>query len=274
MMKERILIAILGAALLPAASLADHSWSSYHWARTTNSFDLTVINSTTSDWDLYVTQAIGDWSQSTVLNLVEDISGSTARKVRRQCRGGDGTVRICNLAYGQTGWLGIAGISLDSNGHITTGYTKLNDTYFASSYYDHPYWKLSVTCQELGHDVGLGHQDENFNNQSLFSCMDYQDPPYEYPNAHDYDQLEAIYGHTDSYNSYTGGSGGGGGGGDGDGGCNAPPGKGCNKSDLPGKNRDIGWGVSMGRRGQQETFMRIDPDGTRHITHVTWALGH
>jgi hypothetical protein len=272
--KRQLLIVALGVVLLPVAGLADHSWNTYHWARTASSFDLTVINSTTSDWDNYVTQAIGDWSQSTVLNLVEDVSGGTSRKERRQCRGGDGTVRICNLAYGQTGWLGIAGISLDANGHITTGYTKLNDTYFASSYYNTPGWKLSVTCQELGHDVGLGHQDENFRNQSLFSCMDYQDPPYAYANTHDFEQLVTIYGHTDSYNSYSGGSGGGGGGGDGDGGCNAPPGKGCNKGEAPGKNRDIGWGVSMGRRGQQETFMRTDPDGTRHITHVTWAIGH
>ena len=39
-------------------------------------------------------------------------------------------VRICNLAYGNTGWLGLASISLDSNGHIVKGYTKLDDTYF------------------------------------------------------------------------------------------------------------------------------------------------
>jgi hypothetical protein len=32
--------------------------------------------------------------------------------------------------------------------------------------------------------------------------------------------------------------------------------------------------MSLGRRGQSETFMRIDPDGTRHITHVLWVLGH
>ncbi len=125
-----------------------------------------------------------------------------------------------------------------------------------------------MTCQELGHNVGLGHQDEDFNNDPLFSCMDYQNPPYEYPNAHDYDQLSTIYRHTDSYDSYdTGDSGGGGGV------CNAPPGKGCNKSGTVGNNRDIGWGMSLGRRGQLETFIRIDADGTRHITRVTWVTG-
>ena len=60
----------------------------------------------------------------------------------------------------------------------------------------------------------------------------------------------------------------------GGGGCNAPPGKGCNKGVTRGQNGNVGWGMSLGRRGQSETFMRTDPDGTRHIIHVTWAIGH
>ena len=267
---------LLGALLASTASFADHSWNNYHWARTsTDPFTLQLINSTTGDWDPYVTQAVSDWTSSNVVGFSQ-VDGGTSKKDRRQCNGGEGTLRICNLAYGYTGWLGVAGISIDTDGHITTGYTKLNDSYYSTgSYYDTPSWRLSVTCQELGHNVGLGHQDEDFNNESLLSCMDYQDPPYEYPNAHDVEQLGIIYNHADGYNSYAGaGDGGGGDGGDGGGdGCNAPPGKGCNKA-RPGNNADIGWGVSMGRRGQQETFIRTDPDGTRHITFVTWAHGH
>jgi len=249
---------------------ANHAWGSYHWARTTGSFDLTVINSTTSDWDPYVTRATEDWSASLKLDMIEDPGGSTSSRVRRQCKSPDGMVRVCNLAYGNTGWLGIAGISIDGDNHIVKGYTKLNDTYFSTSYYNNDTWKLSVTCQELGHNVGLGHQDEDFGNDSLFSCMDYQDPPFEYPNAHDYQQLDLIYGHTDSYDSFASDGGGGGGGG----GCNAPPGKGCNKSGIGQSNGEIGWGMSLGRRGGHETFIRIDPDGTRHITHVRWVEDH
>lgn len=266
--------------------LANHSWGTYHWARTTSSFTLTIVNSTTDDWDPYVAQSVGDWSISGRLNVVES-TGATGDKDRRQCRGPDGAVRICNLAYGQTGWLGIAGISIDPGGHIFTGYTKLNDTYFSMSYYNNDSWKQSVTCQELGHNVGLDHQDENFNNVSLESCMDYQDPPWPFPNGHDYDQLEVIYGgHTDSYNSYAGGDTGGGGGG---GACNAPPGKGCNKAgtgqgqgQAPGQDSAAaaqdhgasGWGISLGRRGAHEKFLRIEPDGTRHVTFVTWVAGY
>jgi hypothetical protein len=262
--------------LLTGTTNAGNSWESYHWARTTNSFDLTVVNSTTTDWDAYVTQAVSDWSQSTELDMVEDTNGSTSKKVRRRCKGPSGQVRICNLAYGQTGWLGVAGISIDANAHITKGYTKLNDTYFNMGFYNDPSkdWRQSVTCQELGHNVGLHHQDVDFNNDSLFTCMDYQDPPYAYPNTHDYDQLEIIYAHADSYDSYLSGGGGGGDGGGGNDGCNAPPGKGCNKSGVGNNKNDIGWGMSLGRRGQLETFIRIDRDGTRHITRVMWAIGY
>lgn len=270
----RIAVAAALAALAASGAVlvASHSWGNYHWARITTSsspsFDLIVVNSTTEGWDSYVDRAIADWSASSKLDMVQDLSGSTSDKDRRQCRAPSGALRICNQFYGSTGWLGIAGISIDTNGHIVSGYTKLNDTYFSSAPYDSPDWKQSVTCQELGHNVGLDHQDENFNNTSLLSCMDYQNPPYEYPNDHDYEQIDTIYGHTDTYNSYTG-SGGGGGGGT----CNAPPGKGCNAADVPQDPPGNAWGISIGRRGQKEKFLRVDPDGTRHITFVTWIQG-
>ena len=268
---KRVGLAIVAIAAVTYGAVvsADHSWGNYHWARTTSSFDLTVVNSTTADWDGYVTTAINDWSSSSVLNMVEDPSGSTESKIRRSCSAPSGQVRICNLAYGFNGWLGIAGISIDTQGHIVSGYTKLNDSYFTTAKYNTPSWKQSVTCQELGHNVGLGHQDEDFNNATLLSCMDYQDPPYEYPNAHDYEQLETIYGHVDSYNSYSGSTDGGGGGG-----CNSPAGKGCNKAGAGPGNSEQGWGASLGRRGGKEAFIRIDPDGTRHLTFVTWVDGH
>ncbi|WP_157443204.1 hypothetical protein [Colwellia piezophila] len=258
-------------SLISISASADNSWGTYHWARESSSFELELINSTTSNWDDYVTQAVGDWSASPEVTLVEDTNGGTSKKIRRQCRAPKGGLRICNLAYGQTGWLGIAGISLDANGHISQGYTKLNDSYFSLSYYDKASWKQSVTCQELGHNLGLDHQDEDFDNKTLFSCMDYQDPPFPYPNGHDYQQIADIYGHSDSYDSYSqtdeGSSSDGGS-------CNAPKGKGCNKANFSGNNGEIGWGNSLGRRGNSEVFLRVDHNGIRHLTHVTWAKGH
>lgn len=50
---RRIIITIFGVVLLSPAAHAEHAWGNYHWARTstTNSIDLTGVNSTTSDWD-------------------------------------------------------------------------------------------------------------------------------------------------------------------------------------------------------------------------------
>lgn len=263
---KKILVAAIACGLISGAAFANHSWGNYHWARTTSSFNLTVVNSTTSAWDAYVGTAVSDWSDSSKLNMIEDTSGSTSNRTRRQCKGPSGKVRICNYAYGNTGWLGIAGISIDSNGHITTGYTKLNDTYFSQSYYNNFSWKQAVTCQELGHNIGLAHQDEDFNNSPLFSCMDYQDPPYEYPNSHDYNQLLTIYGHTDSYNTASLG----GGVATELGRCDGP----CSSASDLDEGNNGGWGLSMGRHGALETFIRIDRDGTRHLTHVLWIVDH
>jgi hypothetical protein len=262
-------VGVLATSVLGASLSADHSWNDYHWARTTSSFALTVVNSTTTEWDQYVAGAASDWSTSTKLDMTQNLNGSTADLDRRHCSAITGQVHICNFAYGYNQWLGIAGISIDTDGHIFTGYVKLNDSYFSSSFYDTYDWRRSVVCQELGHTIGLDHQDEDFYNDPLYTCMDYQDPPFPNPNQHDYDELEAIYAHTDSFNSYVTSGGGGGGGGS----CKAPPGKGCNKAGVPQGEVPGEWGISLGRRGQLERFLRIDADGTRHLTFVTWAQG-
>ena len=274
---KKLMIVAVATALFSTTLDADHTWDAYHWARTStaNPVNLIVVNSTTSGWDGYVAYAIEDWSQSDVLTLVEE-NGSTSRKARRRCQAPSGKIRVCNLAYGQTGWLGIAGISIDTDGHIFAGYTKLNDTYFSWDYYNDSYWKQSVTCQEIGHAFGLDHQDEDLNSViPLDSCMDYQDPPWPSPNDHDFEQLGIIYDHGDGFNSFAEPDNGepapDGGGGSG---CNAPKGKGCNKARGGESKPDKGWGVTLGRRGAKEKFIRIDRDGTRHITSVTWAGGH
>ncbi len=77
----------------------------------------------------------------------------------------------------------------------------MNDTYFNAAPYNTPEWRQLVMCQEVAHTFGLGHQDETFANTNLGSCMDYTNNPAsnQHPNAHDFEQLETIYGsHLDS----------------------------------------------------------------------------
>src|SRR5512134_455370 len=184
-----------------ATGYANHSWGGYHWARTSNPVNIKVGDNVNSAWDAYLDEAIGDWNVSRVVQLSE-VAGGTRPK---NCRPTAGRIEACNASYGNTGWLGIAQIWI-SGTHITQAITKLNDTYFNTAQYNTPAWRRLVTCQEIAHDFGLDHQDENFNNGNVGSCMDYTSDPdgppsNEHPNAHDFDQLEAIYGHTDSTTS-------------------------------------------------------------------------
>jgi len=76
---------------------------------------------------------------------------------------------VCNHTYGDTGWLGLAQVG-SSDGHISWGVAKMNDTYFNDVGYPYPQ-KLHVMCQELGDTFGLGHTSEDGTSQN--TCMDY-----------------------------------------------------------------------------------------------------
>ncbi|MBI2872888.1 MAG: hypothetical protein HYY00_06870 [Chloroflexi bacterium] len=209
----RLLVATLLAmglllVLAVTAAFADHSWNGYHWARTSNPFTLKLVDSVTSAWNSYLGGASADWTASSMLDTAI-VSGSDSSGTRKSCRAVLGYVRVCNSTYGNNGWLGIAQVWV-SGDHIGQGVVKLNDTYFNTATYNKPAWRQYVTCQEIGHTLGLDHQDENFSNANLGSCMDYTNDPdgsrygqldNTHPNQHDYDQLATIYAHTDGYTS-------------------------------------------------------------------------
>ena len=184
------------AALCVTAVSANHSWGGYHWARTSNPFTVRLGDNVNSAWDTYLSVASGDWSMSNVLNTTVVTGGTKPRN----CRPTSGRVEVCNSSYGSTGWLGVAQIWITGGTHITQGTVKLNDTYFNTATYNTPAWRQLVTCQEIGHTFGLDHQDENFNNANLGTCMDYTNNPStnQHPNQHDYEELGIIYSHLDS----------------------------------------------------------------------------
>lgn len=190
-----VLAMSLALAAFTSTASASHSWGNYHWARTSNPFTLKLGDNVSSAWDSYLATTSSDWSQSTVLNTTIVAGGTSARR----CRPTNGRVEVCNSTYGSTGWLGVAQIWA-SGSHITRGTVKVNDTYFNTSTYNTPAWRNLVMCQEVGHTLGLDHQDENFSNPNLGTCMDYTNNPStnQHPNAHDYEQLELIYAHLDS----------------------------------------------------------------------------
>jgi hypothetical protein len=187
-----VLAVIILLAVSPLSVGASHSWGNYHWARTSNPFTITVINSMTSDWDDNLNVAVSDWNSSSVMNVVQQGGGDDAQ-TRQRCRPVKGKVRSCNSTYGTNGWLGLAQIWVRGS-HITQGTAKMNDSYLASGYTETN--RQHVICQEIGHDWGLDHQDES--GADLNTCMDYDDNlGNAHPNAHDYAQLETIYAHLD-----------------------------------------------------------------------------
>lgn len=254
-------------AALATVTSADHSWGGYHFARTSNPFTIKTGDNVSAAWDPYLDEAISDWNQSSVLDLLE-VAGGTNPK---NCRPTAGRIEVCNSKYGNNGWLGIAQIWITGGEHITQAITKVNDTYFNTPTYNTPAWRRLVMCQELAHDFGLDHQDENFNNPNLGSCMDYtndpdggaggasnNDPSNEHPNNHDFAQLEDIYQHTDSTTtigqSVDSGK--------------APPAMNDLELDGPGQ-----WGrlIRSSRNGRVQVYELDFGRGHKILTHVFWA---
>ena len=195
MIKKTISIAsILSIALVANFAAADNSWNGYHWARTSNPFILMLGDNVSSSWDPIMATTASDWSKSSVLDTTI-VPGQS----RANCRATLGRVEVCNKTYGNNGWLGIAQIWV-SGLHITQGTVKVNDTYFLTPTYNTTAWRNLVMCQEVGHTLGLDHQDTDFNNPNLGTCMDYTNDPStnQHPNQHDYHELALIYAHLDT----------------------------------------------------------------------------
>ncbi len=247
-----IMTGIFIATLCVAAVSANHSWGGYHWARTSNPFTIKLGDNVNTAWDAYLAQASSDWSVSDVLDTAI-VAGGTRPK---SCRPTSGRVEVCNAAYGGTGWLGVAQIWI-SGLHITQGTVKLNDTYFNTATYNTPAWRAMVTCQEVGHTFGLAHQDENFNNANLGTCMDYTSDPStnQHPNAHDYEELNIIYSHLDTTTTIG------------------------QTVNLPNAMTDVDysgpqqWGRLMKQQGNTAIYELDFGGGRKIVTFVVWADG-
>jgi hypothetical protein len=238
--------ALSAVALLAGPGAATHSWNGYHWKRTTTQISPPIGDNVTSAWDSYLRTAVTDWNRSSVIESGLTTGGTTPST----CNPRAGRIEVCNYTYGQTGWLGIASIWLAADGHISQGTTKLNDTYFNTSTYNTFSWRSAVTCQEIGHDYGLGHQDENFNDDRTTSCMEYTNWPSgnEHPDSHDYNQLASIYSHAHAAS-------------------NLPT---TSQSAIGNTRADWGRAIDSDSKGRPHVFERDLGNGNRVITHVYW----
>jgi hypothetical protein len=242
-----LVAAALATVGMTGTAFANHSWNGYHWARTSNPLALNLGSNVTPDWTPYLTTASADWSVSNVLHTTI-VAGSA----NRRCDATAGMDQVCNARYGKTGWLGLAQIWVDANGHITQGTTKMNDTYFALAQYNNANERQHVMCQEIGHTFGLAHQDTT--GASLGTCMDYSmDPSSTHPNQHDYDELDLIYAHLDATSTASPAS---------------APSNGKSGMDVSDRSQ---WGQLQEKHGSNETYSRQFSDGQTLVTFVTDA---
>jgi len=270
--------------LVSGFSIADanHPWSTYHWARTSNPFTLPIgDNTTNTNWQGTLQSVIQDWSLGKGSNVDTDytdskacLSGTTTcrpiivipRKVTgvagSNCSAVLGTTQVCNKSYGANGWLGLASIWL-SGSHIIAGTAKMNDTYLSASggRYNTGSERRHVMCQEVAHTFGLGHQSTDGSSQN--TCMDYYSNTglnatsllSTIPNYHDYDQLSSVYSHPDGTTtvSTTG---------------IAPAQASAQDEDNP---RNWGRLLEQSKDGRSSVYEQPLDKGIRIIRHVLWT---
>jgi len=238
--------------LISISASAGNAWSNYHWARNTHSFTLKVINSTTAIWDTELHNSLTAWSQSNSIDLIITSSDKNSQ-IRNLCTMVTGKMRVCNATYGQNGWLGLASINLDHNGHISQGSVKLNDSYVSSWT---PERKNHVMCQEIGHVFGSDYSNKKGANQK--TCMDYsQDVNSQWPNSHDYQMLSEMYSHFDEYNSYQ------------DSDNNTSDCKNASKECDPTKgSHEFGLGYKVYSSEKYEVWLHVEEDGTLTVHHA------
>lgn len=235
----------LPVAVTSSTANANHQLG-YHWARKTSPFTVILAKSVRPVWHRYIDVAAADWSRSSRF----DIKLRQGTFDPRSCNPASGRIRVCSARYGDNGWLGLTQIWRTGD-HIIQATSKLNDTYFVTERFNTNRWRQLSVCHEIGHTFGLSHQDENVRNSNLGTCLDLTSKPRtnQHPNQHDFDQLWAIYRHTD---------------------------KSTTVKDAAGKTSlqaTSAWGraIHVDGQGRGHVFVRALGGGQELVTIVTWA---
>ena len=281
MVRKLLRAALIASVAITVSTPAGATqWGNYHWATTNGILAVSVNYSITPGvWGSSVGGAIADWDTPPSIYSIPDhltLNPQISTADPRKCSPVSSQILVCNYSYGYRGWLGIANIWTSGN-HILKATTRLNDSYFNMTAYNTLPWRSLVACQEIGHNFGLGHQDEVFGNVNKGTCMDYTNAPAggtvggfdygptnEHPNLHDTEELNIIYGHTDSYTT-----------------TSAATNFGVRQvghavpQALPDPGNTVAeWGTPVHRdgKGRADLFVRPLPNGGKMLTHVFWAL--
>ena len=164
-------IATAAISSVPAAAYPTQSWNGYHWART-GELSIALGDNLSSTWKPFFTTAATQWSAADNIDFAPTI-GSTSAST---CGAVYGSVQVCSGNYGANGWLGYASV-WTGGGFIVQATVKLNDYYFSQAKYNTSAWRAMTACQEIGHTLGLAHNDTIKTDLNKGTCMDYTNDP-------------------------------------------------------------------------------------------------
>jgi hypothetical protein len=189
-----LLLADLGAGMWLAPTATAQSAAPFHWARKRSHFRLRVGNNVKGDWNRYLRGALDEWNQNETVTFIE-VDGATNPQY---CDPVPGTVQVCDWWYGtQEGWLGLTRLYFNNRGdHIDAATVQLNNSfmYAPNSPYNSDAARRHTLCHELGHTIGLDHQESaSCMNHSQHAVFNFLTPINE-----DFRQLRQIYEHVDA----------------------------------------------------------------------------
>jgi hypothetical protein len=161
-------VAAVGFLLTTAGiASAGNQWSCWHWEKNTISTQTAVGGY----WGSIINSEFNDWDTGTCINFT----------------GGNEIIGDAGF-YGNTGWLGIARILSYDPGlcAILSADALMNRSYLDGGSYGETADR-HVTCQEIGHTLGLDHR-----NRRSATCMNDRALGYPDFDSHDADTVASI----------------------------------------------------------------------------------